>query len=74
MSKAGEETHFREQHFHNAGTGDGSNNLCDDDHGSARICQAADECQSQSYSWIEQSAANTEEHPRTDCETEPERQ
>jgi len=68
-----EETHFREQHFNNAGTGDGSNDLRDDDHSSACVFQATDERQSQSYSWVEQAATDSEEHPRADCKGESER-
>ena len=73
LSKDGEETHLREQNFHDTGAGDGSNDLRDDDHSSARVCQATDECQSQSHSWVEKAAADTEEHPRTDCKRESER-
>jgi hypothetical protein len=73
LSKTGDETHLWEQHFHNAGTGDGSNDLRNDYHSSARICQATDQRQGQSHSWVEQAAADAEEHPRADRKTESER-
>lgn len=74
MGKLGDETYLWKQHFHNASTGDGSNDLRDGDHSSASVCQAADECQSQSHSWVEEAAADAEEHPRADRKTESERQ
>jgi hypothetical protein len=70
----GDETHFREQHFHNACCGDGSNDLSKDDHSGACVSQAADQCQSQGHSWVEQPTANAEEDPCAYSETEAEGQ
>jgi len=68
----GKKTHFREQHFHNACAGNGSNDLRKDNHSGARICQAPDEHQSQCHSWVEQTTADAEEDPRANRETEAE--
>jgi hypothetical protein len=45
-SKIKEETYFWKEDFDNACSGNGSNNLSDEDHSGACVCQAADERQS----------------------------
>jgi hypothetical protein len=56
-------TYAREQRRHNACTGNGPNDLCDEDHSEACVGDAANECQA---------TRDTEEDPSVDSETEAE--
>lgn len=69
-----EDTYVREEHFDDSRAGDSSEDLCDEDHSSARVREASNESQTESYGRVEESAADTEEDPSADRETEAERQ
>jgi hypothetical protein len=65
-------TYAREQRRHNACTGNGPNDLCDEDHSEACVGDTANECQAESHNWVVQATRDTEEDPSVDSETEAE--
>jgi hypothetical protein len=67
-------TYVRKQRRHNACSGDGPNNLRDEDHSEARVGDATDERETESHGRVEQATRDTEEDPSVDSKTEAERQ
>jgi hypothetical protein len=74
MTARGGKTYARKQRRHNARTGNAPNDLCDKDHSEACVGDAANECQAESHSRVEEATRDTEEDPSVDSETEAERQ
>jgi hypothetical protein len=74
MTGWGGEPYVWEQRSYNTRTGDGPNDLRDEDHSEACVGDAADERETESHGWVEQATRDTEEDPSVDSETEAERQ
>ena len=66
-------THEGKQAFHNSRGRNSTQDLRDEDHSSTEVCQAADEHETEGHSWVEEAAADAEEDPGIDRETESER-
>jgi hypothetical protein len=66
-------THEGKQAFHNSRGRNSTQDLRDEDHSSTEVCQAADEHETEGHSWVEETAADAEEYPGIDRETESER-
>jgi hypothetical protein len=74
MTGWGGEPYVREQRSYNTRTGDGPNDLRDEDHSEAGVGNATDERETESHGWVEEAPTDTEEDPSVDSETEAERQ
>lgn len=69
---SGRRTYVGKHAFHNSRSRDGTQDLRDKNYSGAEPGQAADEHEAECHSWIEETAANAEEDPSVDCETESE--
>lgn len=63
---------MRKQRSYNTRTRKGTKHLRNKYHSGARPAQAADEHETEGHCWVEEAAANAEENPSVDHETESE--
>ena len=66
-------TYVGKQAFHNGRSRDGTQDLRNNHNSGAEPGQAADEHEAERHSWVEEAAADAEEDPSVDRETESER-
>ena len=64
------ETHIRKETTHESGGSNGTKDLCNEDDECSHIRQAADQCETQSDSRIEQATADAEEDPSIHSQAE----